>query len=329
MADWGYALSQGIGRAAETGVGLIDMRMKKQDQIEAEERAADRKLSDAERLLAIQEAMKNRAAERFSAIYKGKLGEQVPVEPEQVTRTTSEGAKAAGLQDGLINMTREQVAAYKDPDMLAQYDKQMAEDKRLAAEKVEGKTRPRTQDEAIKAALNEALANDPAAFVAGHAMTASDQKEKLEERKLASKEKIEQMRIEQRDRSDDKRFEAMMARIEALGNKDGKGGGDKTALIQNAEYLRSLGYSDDKIEKFIFEKKEVPLEDLAAKIYAEGSKNGGEMTPEQAAQRAISLRNALSSATKHGGQIAPSGDRPPLSSFMKVPSRESSGKIKQ
>jgi uncharacterized protein (DUF3084 family) len=108
---------------------------------------------------------------------------------------------------------------------------------------------------------------------------------------MASREKIEQARIEQRDRSDDKRFEAMMARIEVLGSKDGKSGGDKTALIQNAEYLKTLGYSDDKIEKFIFEKKEIPLEDMAAKILA-GDKTM-DMTPEQAAQKAIAVRKEL------------------------------------
>ncbi len=287
-------------------MGLIDAAKKQ----EAEERAADRRLADAERLLAIQEAAKNRAAERFALIAKTKMGEGVPLEAPEVTQTTSEGAKSIGLQDGLVGMTREQVMAYENPDMLAQYDKQLAADKSLAASAVEGKTRQRTKDEAIQAALDDALLNDPAAFTAGAGLISSASKGDIEQRKLESAEKREQMRIDQRDRSDDKKFEAMMARIESA--TSGKGA-EKTALIQNAEYLKSLGYSDDKIEKFIFEKKEIPLADLAAKILA-GDKYG-EITPQEAAQKAIELNKALDTLAK-SAPAATSG-RPPLSSLRK------------
>jgi hypothetical protein len=276
-------VARGLSAAGYAGAELFGKAALDEQRAKLEEEKALR-VADA------LEASKVAPMQRFSGLMSAKMNEQVPQEAEAVTKTTGEGAKAAGLQDGLVGMTREQVLAYKDPAMLAQYDKQMGEDKRLAEEKVAGKTRPRNQSEAIKAALNEALMNDPQAYVAGRTITAAD-KDDIEERKMASREKIEQARIEQRDRSDDKRFEAMMARIEVLGSKDGKSGGDKTALIQNAEYLKTLGYSDDKIEKFIFEKKEIPLEDMAAKILA-GDKTM-DMTPEQAAQKAIAVRKEL------------------------------------
>lgn len=239
------------------------------------------------RIAEAAEARKNAPMERFSGLISAKMGEQVPQEAATVTQSTSEGAQAAGLKDGLIGMTREQVAAYKNPDMLAQYDRQIAEDQRLAQEKVAGQTRPRTLQEATKLAKEETLATDPGAYLAGQVLTAAD-KQDIEQIKIASREKIEQARIEQRDRSDDKRFESMMARIESVG---GGKSANQTALIQNAEYLKTLGYGSDKIEKFIFDKKELPLEDVAAKILA--SDTLGQMTPEQAAAKAVALRNAL------------------------------------
>jgi hypothetical protein len=182
------------------------------------------------------------------------------------------------------NATPEQKADAQG--ILEQITEQAAAQKGLNEEAAAGKTRKRTFSEAVQAAREETALNDPAAFVAGESMFGGDRKAELEEKKLTSKEKMEQLRIEQRDRSDDKRFEAMMARIEsATGGK----GGNSTALIQNAEYLKTLGYSDDKIEKFIFEKKEIPLADLAAKIMAGDSV----LTPQEAAQKAVQLSRAL------------------------------------
>jgi hypothetical protein len=343
MADWARALSEGLAQGFKAGSGLIDAEIKKEDQRETDSIAADRKLQDAERLLAIQDTMKNRAAERFSGVARQKMGEQVPVGVEPVTSLSSDGARAAGYKDGLVNMNPLDAsgrlqAILMDPNatteqkenaqgMLEQIVQQAKAQRGLNEREAEGKTRPRTRDEAIQAALEDTSINDPAAFVAGHTMFKDDAKEKLEERKLASKEKIEQNRIDQRDRSDDKRFEAMMARIEsATGGK----AGNKTALVQNAEYLKTLGYSDDKIEKFIFDKKEPSIEELAGKILS-SDKLGG-MTPVQAADKAIALRNALNKATGASSTTPQNGNRPPLSSFMKggsgASSRESSGKIK-
>ena len=274
------ALAGGLTGAAEAGGKALFEQMK-----------SDMEEQKALRIAEAAETRKNAPMERFSGLVSAKMGEQVPVESAPVTQSTAEGAQAAGLKSGLVGMTREQVEAYKDPDMLAQYDRQMIEDQRLAQEKVAGQTRPRTLQEATKLAKEESFANDPGAYLAGQTLTAAD-KEEIEQLKIASREKIEQARIEQRDRSDDKRFEAMMARIESIG---GGKSANQTALIQNAEYLKTLGYDSNKIEKFIFDKKEIPIEDTAAKILA--SDITGTMTPEEAAKRAVALRNAVSKAS--------------------------------
>ena len=286
----GQALAAGISGAAEGMSEGIRNDMKQAGRLEEIQALRDADLMKQKAIERFKVDLAAEPAKRFGGLINQSSNEPVPLEAAPVTKTTSEGAHAVGLQDGLVGMTRDQVEAYQDPEMLAQYDKQMGEDKRLTEEKVAGKTRPRNQAEAIKEAIRKAESSgDIQAADAGNKYYAGTQsKADIEEKKLESREKIEQKRIEQRDRHDDKIAEAMMARIESA---SGGKAGNKTALIQNAEYLKSLGYSDDKIEKFIFEKKEIPLEDVAAKILA-GDKFG-EMTPAQAAQKAIALRDGL------------------------------------
>ncbi len=334
--DWGGALKAGT----DTASGLIEHSMKE----DADKRAADLKLDTHARLMAIEESFKSRAAERFSAVARDKMGEQIPVSPDPVTSLSKGSANAIGLQDGMqgnVDSMRAQFnAVLTNPnatvqqkqnaqEILAQIDAQAGAQKDINGQAVEGKTRSRTLDEAKRDALQETFLSDPKAYMEGRAMLAGDEKTAIEERKLALKEKLDQAHIDQKDRSDDKKFEMLLARLES-GFGGGKSGGP-TALMQNAEYLKSLGYSSEKIDKFIFEKKEIPLEDIATKILAEDK--FGEMTPAQAAQKARALRDALQS-TPAAPVNTKGGDRPPLSSFMsgsttqKKPSQESSGKIK-
>ncbi len=60
MANWGYAIAQGIGAGAQSASGMLDAKMKE----DADVRAADRKLAIEERLMASREAMEARADER-------------------------------------------------------------------------------------------------------------------------------------------------------------------------------------------------------------------------------------------------------------------------
>lgn len=248
MGNFAYALGQGISKAAEGAVGLIDMKIKEEAQREAEERAADLKVSVEERLLAAKEMANSRAAERFQAIAQRKKNEPLPVTADPVVRTTAEGAKAAGLEDGLVNMTREQVAAYGDPEMMAQFDAQLAADNRLAQERVAGQTRTRTTDEAISAAMDEAKLTDIMAFEAGKKAFGSDKymavpdgasiwntqtgklvfanTSKAERQELLEEKKDERARLaeEGRDRRHQATIEMQEKRLEAVLKKFSAGG---------------------------------------------------------------------------------------------------------
>ena len=254
MSNFGYALSKGLEAGFKSGSGLIADSIRNDERIEAEERAANRQLATEERLLAIREAAKNRAYERFSQIMRTKQGEEVPIDPASVAETglTAEGAAAAlgkriydgkeqdatGIQgsagqvkqlvqrakETLMNpsATEEQKADARGLiDQLMRQEKAQGE---VNAKAVEGKTRKRTFDEVVEAARQDAALNEPAAFAAGEAMFAAERKEKREDQKLASREKIEAERNDQRakeatyrDAQAERRHEEMMQRLEAQG----------------------------------------------------------------------------------------------------------------
>lgn len=315
---------QGFGQAAS---GLIDASMKE----DADIRAANRKLSDAERLMAAQEALKNRAAERFSAVARGKAGEQVPVEAAPVTNLGKESAQAIGLENGMQGnapaMLQQYQAVLSNPnataeqkqsaqEILDQIGKQAGAQKGINAEAVGGKMRNRTTMEAARAALDETLLNDPAAFAAGSGLINAATKPDLEERKLEQRERIEQARIEQRDRSDDKRQETLLARLE----KTGASKAETTALIQNVNYLKdTLGYTPKQIDDFISNKKKISVDDVAAKFMA--NDKFGEMTAKEAAQKAVALVSELellqNPESPKPSTTQSTNTRPPLSSFKK------------
>lgn len=275
------ALAGGLAGAAESGGKALFEQMR-----------SDIEEQKAIRIAEAAETRKNAPMERFSGLISAKMGEQVPVE----AAPAAQYSQGQGLDPSRTPDLIARINALPDsnPDkapMLAQLKSQLEANQKAEQEKVAGQMRPRTLQEATKAAKEESFATDPGAYLAGQALTAAD-KQDIEQIKIASREKIEQARIEQRDRSDDKRFELMMARMESVG---GRKSANQTALIQNAEYLKTLGYDSNKIEKFIFEKKELPLEDVAAKILAADTL--GQMTPEQAAAKAVALRNALNKAS--------------------------------
>lgn len=244
MSNFGYALSKGLEAGFKSGSGLIADSIKNDEKIEAEDRAANRQLATEERLLAIREAAKNRAYERFSSIMRTKQGEEVPMEPASVAESglTAEGAQAAGLQDGiqgsagqvgklvklakdtLANPTATEEQKADARGLIAQLVQQEKAQGDVNAQAVEGKTRKRTFDEVVEASRQEAALNDPSAFVAGESMFAADRKDKREEQKLASREKIETERNEQRakeatyrDAQAERRHEEMMQRLDAQG----------------------------------------------------------------------------------------------------------------
>lgn len=326
--EWAHAIGQGIAGAAKAGADIIDTNMKRDAQIEAEQRAADMKLATAERLAAIQEAMQNRAAERFAGGVKAKMGEEVPVEAAPVDQTgvSRESAKAIGLVSGL-KLTGPEMKKHLDEAkatlanpsataeqkdiaqlMIDQLGRQAEAQAKINGEAVGGKTRKRTLDEAAQAALDDALMNDAPAYMAGTGMLAAANKSKVEMSKIEREEKlkreemglkaqIEREKIDQRDADSVRDSEAASARVKALADRaaaSGKGS-NKTAMIQNIEYMTSvLKYTPEQVEAYVFEKKGISEKELAANILSKDKY--GEMTPADAAARARSLSAAFDAA---------------------------------
>jgi len=154
MADWAYGLSQGIAAGARAGGGLIDASLKE----EADVRAADKRLADAERLAAAQEAMQERIAE--SAYQR----QQRPSEAAGALLRDANAPVAADPEykgpavnvSGTPDEVRAKLAAIPDPAeraiALQSYEQQEA-----AKAAAVGKTRAPTRDEQIKAAMEAAL----------------------------------------------------------------------------------------------------------------------------------------------------------------------------
>jgi hypothetical protein len=334
MMDWGYAIGQGLAGAAASGANSIDTQLKANAAADAEQRAADLKLDTATRMMAITEAMKNRAAERFSSVVKDQMGKEVPATPEAVSATgithesgadalgertyDGETAPATGLKLGGPELSRVMKRAQETIDnpratdaqredaraLMEQIGKQAESQKDINEEEAKGKTRKPTMDEAQEAALNETLQNDAPAFIAGTGMLNAANKDENERKRLESRERIAKAETERKERADNLRYDAIMQRIDAkeAAGANGKGG-NATALRQNVDLLKELGYTADKIEKFIFDKKEIPVEDIAAKILS--SDKYGEMTPEQATEKALGIKRAAAAAS--GSPPAPAG----------------------
>lgn len=344
--DWANALAQGIGAAANTGAQIIGDQMKQQQAIEAEQRAADIKLDTAQRLMAMEEAMRSRAAERFSSVVKVKMGEQLPVDAPTVQETgvTRDSAKVlgqfdygngpedatgiAGSADRIKSLIQTAQATLANPDatdeqradaqgLIAQLSKQVIAQDELNRKSVEGMTRTRSPIEAGKAALDETLATDPLAYMAGTGMLGTVLKDEAAERQATrkerlaaaeasrkadkdaadreSRERIEGARLEQRERESERRFEALITRLEG---KDGKNA-QKSAMVQNLEWLRdNLNFTSEQLADYVTEKKRLAPEDIAAKLLS--ADKYGELTPETAMERAMQLVRARDSLEKTG-----------------------------
>lgn len=164
MADWGYALGQGIGAGAKSASGIIDSQLKE----EAELRAADRQLDYQQRLMAAQELMQERAREHAYQIqqrpvqaagnYLRDAGGEVPMTANDVTELTGAGTGegellARGMRGNYEELRKraELIPLADRADYLAQLDRQRAAE-------AQGKTKTRSREEQIAAGMEAALA---------------------------------------------------------------------------------------------------------------------------------------------------------------------------
>lgn len=274
MANIGYALSQGLAAGAKSGSGLLSQSI----QEDADMRAANRRLADQERLLAIQESMQARAAERNE-------------------RIRQQGRAADFTFD--TNPNNVQARGEAESSML----------------RVTGQARNEVErEEEIR------RGNDPKYLGAKRNMAAAGQAPEragvAEGRGLENEIKRMQLDDLKKDRdlveeyrkpdTSPERKKQIIEERQALAAKAGKAA-SPTALMQNVGFLKSLGYSDEKVEKFIFDGKGISTEELASKILA--ADKFGDLSPEDAARKAVELRNAVSNA-QGGGQKAASGGAP-------------------
>lgn len=209
MADWAYALSQGLGAGANTGANVMDQQIQNNYRMQAEQRAADIHLDMQQRMLAIQEAMKNRAAERFSTVVKDKMAEPVQADAQPVSETgiTHASGEAMGLpaslqqspagvnklvklaQDTLANPAATDQQKEDARALMEQIGKQSDAQATLNTDAAKGKTRTRTVDEASQAALDQTLQTDAPAFAAGTGMLSTGYKQDIASRNLDIREK--------------------------------------------------------------------------------------------------------------------------------------------
>lgn len=264
MADWAYALSQGLAAGAKTGADIIDTNMKADAAATAEQRAANIRLDTQTRLLAAEDAMKNRAAERFSAVVKTKMGEAVPVEVDPISKSglTRDSATAYDAATGTpgadFSMSPQQLqqtlatatATLNNPTatdkqredargLIAALSAQGESQIKNNAEAVSGKTRMRTLDEAQAAAKEYTLQNDAPAYIAGTGMLNSANKDDLADRRLSQQARIAQTEGDRRERManaaneqkeriatnrDESRERAAEIRAEALAERAEKAG---------------------------------------------------------------------------------------------------------
>ena len=316
--NWAYAMSQGAAHAAGAAADIADRQMKE----EAEMRAADRKLSDQERLLAIQDAMKTRAAERFSGVVKNKAGEEIPLEAAPVTELTEGSAKLSGLQDGIQgdkavvngilkraqetlnnpNATPEQKEDARG--VIDQIGTQAKAQGDINAKAVEGKTRKRSWSEAVDAARQETLMTDAPAFIAGEGMLSAERTEERADKRAAATVKAAEVKAAMEDKKEEGRNarnrednQARLDEMELRLEKQFGKGGTTSALVQNVAMLKEMGFDKSRVEDFIFGKKAMDPVDIAAKMVA--LDKDGEKTPEEHAKAAVALVGSIENAKRN------------------------------
>lgn len=255
MSDFAYALSQGLAAGAKTGGEIVGDQMRIQQQADAEQRAADIKLDTASRMMAIEQAMKTRAAERFSTIAQQKAGEQVPVDPATVNETGithASGAQAVGMMDygngpeaasgisadpaALRQIVTKYQAVLTDPAatpeqkadaqaLLDQIGKQASAQSDINTKAAKGKTRKRTAGESMKAALDDPAAlADPEAFMAGTGMLSAYNKLDDEDARLDVKKSQIAERLDASKSRTDMMGEIAKMRLEQAQAAGSKGG---------------------------------------------------------------------------------------------------------
>lgn len=224
-------ISQGLSAAGYAG-GDLYAKGALEDQRAAILRERDLRL----------EEMKNAPLNRISAAAKAKMAEEVPLEAAPVTAVS--GTDDAGEKFGFkgdLQTVRKSIEALPEGEdktaAMAQLQSQVATETKTGLINVQGKTRRRTADEALAAAVEDAKVNDLPAVAAYESQIG---KPKRDERRIDNQE----TRQESQDATNNRRLD-----IQQKFNEDRAKIQDKLASIAEARASRAESRAGDQMDK--------------------------------------------------------------------------------
>jgi len=325
------------------------------DQANAEARMRLANSLDLEKAQAL-EALKNAPLNRLQSRAQALAGQEVPQEAAPVTSLSGTYASDAGPSNGGFQggfkSIQSAIAGMPEGDdkqaAIAQLKQQMGQAMSASSAEASGKTRKRTSDEALEAALGEAKSSDLAAYAAGRGLvsektmtipegaTVIDKNGKVIFSSADAKSEREREREDRRDTREAAREDARDARQqkyldarERLAEvRSGKGDGvSREERLRYTSLFNESGRRMSDIQKSINTLRRDPMYSMAKP----GSAQAGELADLQnqlkTYQEERSLYGRLLSGSQSGdasttapmaeSSPAPTQARPPLSSFQK------------
>lgn len=333
---------QAVGQIADQNTKLWDEQALQTQRSELETKKA---IAVAKAAQEIKDAPLN----RIGAAAQAKLGEEVPVTSKPVTTLTGNDAGASNDESGQrmggftgdLAKARADVMAMPDgPDKvaaLAQLERQVAGDQAEADKGIIGKTRKRTSQEALDAAVDEARVKDLPAVADYEARIGKPERD---ERRVGVQETREENRAKQAAATEARRLQIETAKLDLQAGSQEIQNRKIDAMIEHWD--RSDSAKEDKNERD--SGKGQSPDKLGAIINASNAtiknlnENGKGKTPEAQADWQVQYDNAVKvraratqllnqSLIDRGAEpdkptapgVAPAkpGARPPLASFQK------------
>jgi hypothetical protein len=225
--------------------------------------------------------------------------------------------------------------------LIAQLGKQVDAQKEVNADAVDGKTRPRTTEEAVDAANNYALMNDPEAYVAGTTAYNNANKDDLAQKRLDQQGKLAREAGDRQERLAQQREDARYRDILAKLGPDGAGAAKDPSDVATIKYLTGNGMSFENARDLVLGNGEGARKDpvalassMASNMIASGAVRVTKDDPPGTTVSGKAMKMAMDALTQaqnlRGGAPAGAGmtppaaspggtsaSRPPLSSFRK------------
>lgn len=283
---------------------------------------------------------------RLSAKAREYAGQEVPQEAAPVTELSGRGTKPDGTPletPGIIANARAQIAEVQswpdsNPDkkpILDQLRRQLATDRADAEAAVAGKTRKRTSEEALGAAVEDAKVNDLPAYAAYEKDVG---KPAREERKLDQQAARDEARAaaagkeaDRKERADARRFEAEMRRLDLQAGSLEAQTRKIDAMIEHwersdANKAEGKGTSQERMYSIINSANQTirqlndagaPRDEKAKQEWMQQKADATRVRDRAMARLNNMLEDGSTPPAPAPAPAAPTGKRPPLSSFMR------------